>query len=275
MKEQDRREWNQNGDGPLRDGTSFKCLSYRGCCPPPRCTSTTWKNLRANDVPDHTVSASSTSSPLIFLLVSISSVFVQAVGLRTYGSKHSLLACRSSFAHSHLLTLAPGWQELSLGWAEPEGGNPLARRLRFSRRQVSVTPRQQAGVNRENRWMRVRVWPLLWFLCQHHMCACATQLYSVWSDLYGIFLLITMIVIRLFSSVAPMSTELKYTFSKCQLFLLIATCGLILCPYSSFSNSTFTSDSTANLLLSKSVHGTVFSFVHLSLCFGRITQYCQ
>lgn len=100
MKEQDRREWNPNGDGPLRDGTSFKCLSCRGCCPPPRCTSTAWKNMRTNDVPDHTVPASFTSSPLIFLLVSISSVFVQAVGLRTYGSKHSLLACRSSFTHS-------------------------------------------------------------------------------------------------------------------------------------------------------------------------------
>lgn len=107
------------------------------------------------------------------------------------------------------------------------------------------------------------------------MCARTTQLYSIWSDLYGIFLLITMIVIRLFSLVEPMSTELKYTFSKCWLFLLILTCGLILCPYSSFSNSTFTSDFTANLLLSKSVHGTVFSFVHLSVCFGRITQYCQ
>lgn len=174
-----------------------------------------------------------------------------------------------------LLTLDPGWQELSLGWAEPEGGNPVARPLRFSRRQVSITPQQQAGVNRENRRVRVRVWPLLWFLCQHHTCARTTQLYSIWSDLYGISLLITMIVIRLFSWVAPMSTELKYNFSKCRLFLLIVTCGFILCPYSSFSNSTFTSDFTANLLLSKSVHGTVFSSVHGSVCFGQITQYCQ
>lgn len=86
-----------------------------------------------------------------------------------------------------LLALDPGWQELSLGWAEPEGGNPVARPLRFSRCQVSITPRQQARVNRENRQARVRVWPLLWFSCQHHMCARTTQLYSIWSDLLGIF----------------------------------------------------------------------------------------
>lgn len=129
MKEQDRREWNQNGDGPLRDGTSFKCLSYRGCCPPPRCTSTAWKNMRTNDVPDHTVPASSTSSPLIFLLVSISSVFVQAVGLRKYGSKHSLLACRSSFAHSPSAHTGPRLKGIVSGVGRTRGGQPSGKAI--------------------------------------------------------------------------------------------------------------------------------------------------
>lgn len=129
MKEQDRREWNQNGDGPLRDGASFKCLSYRGCCPPPRCTSTAWRNMRTNDVPDHTVPASSTSSPLIFLLVSISSVFLQAVGLRTYGSKHSLLACRSSFAHSPSAHTGPRLTGIVSGVGRTRGGQPSGKAI--------------------------------------------------------------------------------------------------------------------------------------------------
>lgn len=96
--------------------------------------------------------ASSTPLSLIFLFIRRDSLRLPT-GLRpSNGSEQSPLACHSSFARppsAHTgLSLTGGW---SLGWVEPEGGSPVARPLRFSRRQVSIKLRQHAGGNRENR----------------------------------------------------------------------------------------------------------------------------